>query len=206
MMKWPFIIGSVALLILAAVYLFCPQLGLWLCPWLDPRGCREDIYRFGLLFGGGVGLLFACWRIQIADKQAAAAQSQSETAEKNFLNEQFKSGVELLGHDRMPCRLGGISTLVEMAELHRETAYQRVLKLFEAFLSYPPGFASDQGNHKKKEVDYGSQDTVEIIRIINCGRLKTEDGISLPQGGAFIVKEGYVKANPEHSDYKNGRG
>lgn len=130
--------------------------------WLNQDGDPSATIRnAGLVIAAPVALILAVWRSLVAEQQ-------SKISEKSLINEQFKSGVELLGHKNPTVRLGAISTLNEMAELYPETLYARVMGLFETFLTYPPRFGPDQREHKKGEVDYESRDTLEIIRIINA--------------------------------------
>ena len=155
------------------------------------------IRNAGLVIAAPVALILGVWRSIIAQKQA-------DTAEKSLINEQFKSGVELLGHKSPTVRLGAISTLNEMAELYPETLYARVMNLFETFLTYPPRFGSDQGEHKKGAVDYGSRDTLEILRIIKARTSQQckKHQFSFPPGAAFVATKNEVKPNKEHLDYK----
>ena len=128
--------------------------------WLTQQESPSATIRnAGLVIAAPVALILAVWRSIIAQKQAG-------TAEKNLINEQFKSGIELLGHESAMVRLGGIYTLSEMGDLYSETLYVRVMKLFETFLTHPPTFESDQ-EHKKGEVDFGSRDILENLKIIN---------------------------------------
>ena len=155
------------------------------------------IRNASLVIAAPVALVLAVWRSIIAQKQA-------DTAEKNLINEQFKFGVELLGHESAAVRLGGISTLNVTAELYLETLYERVMKLFETFLTYPPRFESDQGEHKKGEVDYGSRDILEILRIMKARTSQQckKHQFSFPPGAAFVATKNEVKPNKEHLDYE----
>lgn len=176
--------------------------GLW-C-WFTNN--HEELRPAALLFVGLLGLGIAVWRARIADQQAAAARSQSETAEKNLINERSKSGVELLGHNSIAVRLGAIYALIEMADLYPESVRPRVAKMFQAHLTYPPTFASSRGEHFKGKVDYESPDTVEIINLTNPGRLKPySDNIVLPSETPFCIENGKVKANPVYEDYEDWR-
>ena len=160
-------------------------------------GNHEAIRTVTLFVAAGLGLALALWRTLTSHKQ-------SKTAEKNLINEQFKSGVELLGHKNPTVRLGGISTLSEMAGLYPETLYARVMSLFETFLTYPPEFGSNQENHLKGEVDYGSRDTLEILRIINARNPQQceEYPFRFPSGVAFVATKNEVKPNEKHPDYE----
>ena len=164
---------------------------------------HEEMRTAAFILAGLLGIGIAIWRTHVANKQADAALSQSKTAEMSLVNERSKSGIELLGHRNVTVRLGAIFTLVELAGLYPDELPQRVAKMFQAHLTYPPTFGTDRGGHKKGNVDYKSPDTVEIIKLINSGSLKpATDGMSLPYGAPFRIVEGKVKANPDHSDYE----
>ena len=185
--------------LLSAVFIaaigVCLTVHFW--DWLTQQESPSATIRnAGLVIAAPVALILAVWRSIIAQKQAG-------TAEKNLINEQFKSGIELLGHESATVRLGGISTLSEMGDLYSETLYVRVMKLFETFLTHPPTFESDQ-EHKKGEVDYGSRDIREILKIINTRTPQQckQYQFRFPPGAAFVATKNEVRPNKEHLDYK----
>ena len=69
--------------------------------------------------------------------------------------------MELLGHSNHTVRLGGITVLTELMQRYPDEYHVRVMRLFVAFLKYPPTLADT------KTVDPESPDTLEIIDIIN---------------------------------------
>lgn len=158
---------------------------------------HDAIRTVMLLVVGVLGIGLAGWRTWTVHRQA-------NTAEKNLLNEQFGSGVELLGHENVTVRLGGIETLNEMAELYPEILYARVMNLFQTFLTYSPVSGSDQGGHKRGEVDYGSQDIVKIIEIINAKTPEQRARYQLHFASTApftITDEGEIAHNPDHQDW-----
>ena len=132
---------------------------------------HEAIRTLALVVAGIIGVLFAWWRARIADRQARATELQSKTAEKNHLNEQFKSGVELFTRSEgsaggnLVTRVGGAATLAEMARLYPHILHVRVMNLFATFLRYNPsryGGGPDVG-----KIDFDSPDNREIVDAID---------------------------------------
>ena len=177
--------------------------------WCWFQGNHEEIRTLALVVAGIVGISFAGWRARIADRQARATQLQSETAEKNLLNEQFKSGVELFIRSEgsvggsLVARLGGAATLAETARLYPEVQHVRVMELFAAFLRFNPS-RYGEGAPKQGEIDFDSPDNREIVKAIN-GRtekqrlVEGEQGFDLKErlsGTAFPLIDGIIK--PKH--------
>ena len=101
------------------------------------------IRNAGIVIAGFFALGFALWRGLVAERQAAAAQRQAETAERQaetalrqtetaqrqvetaqrqaetaqqgLLNERYQRGAEMLGHEVLAVRLGGIYALQRLA-------------------------------------------------------------------------------------------
>ena len=69
----------------------------------------------------------------------------------------------MLGHESMTVRLGGITSLTEMALRNPEQYHVRVMMVFVAFLTYPP---RHKGGIYRGEIDFDSNDTVEVLKAI----------------------------------------
>ena len=152
---------------------------------------HEAIRTLALVLAGIIGLGLAWWRARTADRQARATQLQSETAEKNLLNEQFKSGVDLFTRSEgslggsLVTRLGGAATLAEMARLYPDVLHVRVMELFAAFLRYNPS-RYGQGAPEEGRIDFDSPDNREIVNAID-GRTEGQKLVEREQG--FDLKE-----------------
>lgn len=169
------------------------------CMWPPPE--NERFRDSVLLVGGTFGLWFGCWRCI--------------TADENLKQERYRIGSELLNwknHDYVS-RVAGAATLAELARTDPKNYDAKVMKAFEAFLTFPPKFGSQIEKHREGEIDYESQDTVEIVRAIN-ERTRGQRGryrISLPRRAPFLVvdsdnedghKPDNVEPNPHHPDYR----
>ena len=160
--------------------------------WIACPQYRKEIYQFTLLLGGAFGLVFAFWRCI--------------TADNSLKQERYRIGSELLDtkHNDYAARVAGVTTLAALAREDLKNYDTIVMKAFEAFLAFPPGFGSPIGDHKKGDIDYKSRDTEEIVKAINFRTRKQRDGyrIKLPCYAPFVVTDtGDVEANPEHSSY-----
>ena len=124
-----------------------------------------------IVLGATVGLGLAAWRIRVANRQAKATQEaseaalaqarvaeyQSEIAWDTLKNTQFRTGAELLGSQEMVVRLAGIAILTDMMQRHPPDYHVRVMRLFAAFLTYPPKRPGTE------EIAFDSPDVLEII-------------------------------------------
>ena len=114
-------------------------LGMFSC-WLrgDESG-STTIRNLGLVIAAIVAFPLALWRSKVAERQAAAAQNQSETAQRVLLNERYQKCAEMLGRDTLPIRLGGLYALARLSEEHPEQYHIEVMRLFCAFARHPVG-------------------------------------------------------------------
>ena len=100
----------------------------------------STIFRnFGLVISAGLALWFAWRRIVVADRQAAAAQDQSETARLGLLNERYKKGVEMFASEDLLVRRGGFHALECLASDDPEQYHVEVMHLFSDFVRNPVG-------------------------------------------------------------------
>ena len=128
-----FVISTLVVL-LAAIWL---SFKFW--DWLDggADSGSETIRDIGVVVGGVLAVLLALWRSRVAERQANAAQRQSETAQRGLLNERYQKGAEMLGSDVLAVRLGGIYALARLASEHPEDYHLQILSLLCAFVRHP---------------------------------------------------------------------
>lgn len=137
-----------------------------------------------------LGLGLAAWR-------SRTAWLQAHIAEQNLLNRQFQSSVEMLGHESMTVRLGGITSLTEMALRNPEQYHVRVMMIFVAFLAYPPKY---KGGINRGRIAFDSNDIIEIIKAIESSsslqrKVEREQGFDLEdalKGTAFPIIDGNI--------------
>ena len=135
-------LGLLALLLLAAAV----ALGVWslinFWDWLQtgpdgPKSGSTTVRNLGLVIGGVAAILLAVWRSRVAERQAGAAQSQSDTAQQSLLHERYQRGAEMLGSKVLTVRLGGIYALQRLAAEHPEQYHVQITQLFCAFAQHP---------------------------------------------------------------------
>ena len=100
--------------------------------WLVGDANRSAVVRtVVLVLASVIGLPVALWRSWIAQRQAA-------TAEGGLLNERYQKAAEMLGHEQLAVRLGGIYALARMAEEHSVKYHLQIAELFCAYVRHPP--------------------------------------------------------------------
>ena len=101
--------------------------------WVCPSQAHRQVYEFTLLVGGVIGLLFAYWRCH--------------TADKNRKQEQYRIGSALLDlrNRHYVERVAGAARLSDLVKEDPKQYDVRVMKAFEAFLAFPPGFGCQIG-------------------------------------------------------------
>ncbi|MYC07809.1 MAG: pentapeptide repeat-containing protein [Chloroflexi bacterium] len=107
--------------------------------WLvkDESG-SATIRNIGLVIAGSVAIPLAIWRAVAADKQASSAQHQAAIAQQGLLNERYQKAAEMLGHDNLSVRLGGVYALQALIQEHPEQYYVSCMHLLCAFVRNPP--------------------------------------------------------------------
>ena len=103
-----------------------------------PESNSATIRNVSLLIGAAIALVFAVWRSWVAERQAATAQHQTETADRGLLNDRYQKAADMLGSGVITARLGGIYALQGLAEQHPELYHVQTLRLLCAFLRNPP--------------------------------------------------------------------
>ena len=104
---WVWVVAWVVfVLIVAVVFSIC----FW--GWLGAgESGSTTIRNLGLIVAAIIGLPLVIWRSVVAERQADAAQRQSETAQRGLLNERYQKGSEMLGSEVLTVRFGGIYAL-----------------------------------------------------------------------------------------------
>ena len=105
--------------------------------WIRSSDDFSDIRDYGLLIAAIVAFPLGFWRSRVAERQAAAARRQVETAQQSLLNERYQQGAEMLASDVLAVRLGGIYALQRLAEEHPENYHIQNMQLLCAFVRHP---------------------------------------------------------------------
>ena len=125
------IVVVLIVVVVFSVYFWC-----WLVA--DESG-STTIRNLGLVVAAMIGLPFVIWRSIVADRQAATAQRQSETAQSGLLNERYQKGAEMLGSEVLAVRLGGIYALDRLAREYPGDYHVQIMSLLCAFVRNPTG-------------------------------------------------------------------
>ena len=86
----------------------------------------ETVRNVGLLTGGVVAMGLALWRSRIAERQVEATEFRS-------LDEQFQRAAEMLGHDDVSVRIGGVASLHHLARNDFDRYGWRVVRILDKF-------------------------------------------------------------------------
>ena len=146
----------------------------WWCSWSwlrtgsgDLESGSTTVRNLGLVVGGGIAIGIAVWRGYVADRQARASQQQAETSQRVLLNERYQKGLDLLGSEKLPARLGGIYTLQDLAEDEPEQYHLKVKRQLCAFVRHPTRGEDD----KAKPAAVGQS-------LIKTARADVQDALS----------------------------
>jgi len=133
------------------------------------------------------------------------AYRRFEVADRNRREDQFMKGAELLDSKVRGTsyigRTAGAVTLADLALRHPDEYDERVMRVFQAFLDFPPRYGKNQ--EKEGQVDYTSIDTVTIVDNINKRKDRERKNycIRLTEGRPFRVSDsGNVEKNPAYDD------
>lgn len=122
--------GGLALLGIVLALTRLPAGSFW--SWLNYGESGSTTLRnLGLIVLGLIGLPFAMWRTIVAARQADIARHALQ-------NERHQRAVEMFAHSVLVVRLGGIYALQHLANEHPTHYHIQVMRLFCAFLQYPP--------------------------------------------------------------------
>lgn len=95
------------------------------------------IRNLGLALVALFAFPLAIWRGFAADRQATASKRQAETTQRALLNSRYQKSSEMLGHERLSVRLGGIHALWSLAEEYPGDFHLPIIRLFCAFIRHP---------------------------------------------------------------------
>ena len=144
-----------------------------------------DVRNIALVVGGIVAILLALWRSLVAERQARAAQEQSEIAKRVYVNERYRQAASMLGDRELPVRLGGIFALERLAEDHTVEFRPGVVKLLVEFLRAPPTLEEPQPkvfdgwpSLERPAVRLDVQAAFTAINNLQYGGVSTEDAWS----------------------------
>ena len=109
------------------------------------QGLKEPnitvVTGMGALLGGSLAILLTTWR-------SLVGAQQMNTAQRVLFNDIFQRGAEMLGHQTLVVRLGGIYALQRLAEERSYEYYSPVMNLLCAFVRtapWPDGPKDEQG-------------------------------------------------------------
>ena len=141
--------------------------------------------NIGLFIVALIGLPFAMWRTVVAARQADVAQ-------RTLRSDRHQKAVEMLGHNDLTVRCGGIFALQHLAKEYSAHYHVQVMRLFCAFLTHatPTGISKsregDQSDHTAGAVRGStvSVDVQSVLRAIGDRdrariRLEEKDGFEL---------------------------
>ena len=141
------------------------------------------IRNLGLVLAGIIALPLAIWRSIVAQKQANAAQRQSDTAQRSLLNERYQKAAEMLGSPVLPVRLGGIYALQSLADEHPKEFHVQAMRLLCSFVRNPIHDETLRPTEFQKELKIEiRQDVDAAIKVIG-GR--HESSIVLERNSEF---------------------
>ena len=134
--------------------------------------------NLSLVAGAFIAIVLALWRSTIANRQAVAAHRQVEiglqqaaTAQDSLLCDRFQRAAEMLGHDVIAVRIGGVQALSELAVQDMDRYYVTVANLLAAFTMCPPDAGSS------RDTDWSdvqvANDAIEMLRKLRDGQIDT---------------------------------
>ena len=148
--------------------------------WLkDEESASTTIRNLGLVIAAIVALPLAIWRSIVAERQAATAQRQSETAQHGLLNERYQKGAEMLGSEVLAVRLGGIYALERLAREHPGDYHTQIMRLLCAFARNPP------------VVEKETQDTklrADLQALLEAISTRSEEQIEIEKKEKYILE------------------
>ena len=171
---------------IAAICLTCTVIG-WL--YWDELNADESVSatlrNFFLIAGAPIAIILALWRSKIAHRQAAAAHHQVETglqqtaiAQDGLLYDRFQRAAQMLGHNEISVRIGGVQALSELAVQHMDRYYVTVANLLDAFTSCPPNGGTSSGPDWSGDVQVAT-DALNMLHELSEGRIDATEVFDL---------------------------
>ncbi len=117
----------------------------------DYLSSHSEIWRnIILILTPIIGLPLALWRSSIAANQAVSSQKQADATQKSILNERYQRSVDMLGHENLAIRCGGIYAL---SHLSRECSKDYHIQIMASFCAFLRSSTQKNVEEEKKEKD-----------------------------------------------------
>ena len=166
--------------------------------WLSDGGesGSTTIRNVGLVLAGVEALIFALWRSIVSSRQADAARFQADTAQLVLLNERYQRGAEMLGHEKLVVRVGGICALQLLSQEHPREYRSQIMNLLCAFVRSAPWFDGPLNEQGVPSFRLSIQQDAQQA-IIAIGEMR----------GSGVTSEGepYFRLNLSGSNLKNAQ-
>ena len=141
---------------------------------------RTVVYVVGLV-GAAIGLCLAHRRVK-------AMEGQTQTNADRLLQERFQRGAELMGGLHMHTRMAGVHVLVGLAEDPNAGYRTLVEKFFLNYMAKPVQKQRDVTAPDEWVTDYGSRETVEVVRKLMEWDVRFTEGEGTPRTLHHILK------------------
>ena len=150
----------------------------------EGESVSATLRNLSLVSGAFIAIVLSLWRSTIANRQAVAAHKQVEiglqqaaTAQEGLLCDRFQRAAEMLGHDVVAVRIGGVQALSELAVQNMDRYYVTVANLLTAFTMCPPDAVSSS------DTDWSdvqvATDAIEMLREFREGRIEVSQVFDL---------------------------
>ena len=126
-----------------------------------------------LIWGAPLATVLAVWRSIVAQQQAKAAQRQAEIAQGGLLSNRYQRAVEMLGHDFVSIRIGGIYALQDIALEHPDEYKRAVGQLLLAY-THGPKTDSDMDPAAKWELEAVRREALFVLEILKIPSLEEQ--------------------------------
>ena len=148
------------------------------------------IRNIALVLAGFLALILALWRGATGERQAAAA-------EQAVLDGRYQRGIEMLASDTLSARLGGISSLRNLAESQPEQYHIQIMRVFCAFVRHPPPYDSEEAERDsgRAEAEANPREHVhgrpraraDVQAVMDAIGSRGESGIAIERGTGFVI-------------------
>ena len=164
----------------------------WLASPIESGGesGSTTIRNIALVLAGVVALILALWRGVIGERQAAAA-------ELSVSDGRYQRGIEMLASENLSARLGGIYSLRNLAESQPEQYHVQVMRVFCAFVRYPPPYDSEEAErdsgkaeaeaNPRKHVHGRPRARADIQAVMDAIGSRSESGIAIERRTGFVI-------------------
>lgn len=150
----------------------------------EGESVSATLRNLSLVSGAFIAIVLSLWRSTIANRQAVAAHKQVEiglqqaaTAQEGLLCDRFQRAAEMLGHDVVAVRIGGVQALSELAVQNMDRYYITVANLLTAFTMCPPD-AGSSSDTDWSDVQVAT-DAIGMLRELREGRIEVSEVFDL---------------------------